>query len=85
VASPLPTAAADASSSTAATRLSANSLELSDEELELIIIGLDRKIWSLDQAGLSDKHPRKIQYKNIRDKIKREQVRRLAKKQTPGN
>jgi hypothetical protein len=80
VASPLPIDAADASSSTAATRPSANSLELSDEELELIIIGLDRKVWSLDHVGLSDKHPRKIQYKNIRDKIKREQVRRLAEK-----
>lgn len=44
-------------------------MNFTPEELALIVEGLDKKLWSLDHVGMSDSHPRKVAFRQLRSKI----------------
>jgi hypothetical protein len=52
-------------------------MDLSDEELDLLQIALDKKIWSLDHVGLSSTHPTKIAFKALRTRVVAERSTRV--------
>jgi len=47
-------------------------VRLSRRELALLIRALDKKIWSLDHVGMSDQAPVKLQFRELREKIRGE-------------
>jgi len=52
-------------------------MDFSTEELNMLLVALDKKLWSMTHIGLSDSDPRKAVYRTLRTRIEKERTSRV--------